>query len=106
MQTTVVECENKMKCYVPVYMPCRESLKACRQHLKSLHSQRADLQYRVAVLGGQIEADERGGEGRGSVASCGFLRGQLGRLNTEISREEEVEREIVDKLQVRRNIHQ
>lgn len=92
-----------------VFLVClllRESLEACRENLKSLHYQCTELEHRVAEL------EQQSGEGEGSggreggggktVASCGFLKTQLGRMRGEIEREEKVEKEFMEKLKVQK----
>lgn len=94
---------------------------ACRENLKYLHAQHTELQHRVAGLdrlvntqqqgeeteGGREEGgvggrEEGGAGGRGSVvATGGLLRAHLVRVGTEIEREEEEEKGLVEKLQVR-----
>ena len=71
---------------------------ACRDNLKSLHSQRIELQQRIVSL--EQEGEEREG-GRGTlVATGGLLRAQLERISKEIEGEEEVEKGLTEKLQV------
>ncbi|CAI7992695.1 Cilia- and flagella-associated protein 74 [Geodia barretti] len=85
-----------------------ESLAACRENLKSLHRQCAELQHRVSELErfnrrvGDGEGGKRGGEGEGGegkgVASCGFLKAQLRRVKGEIEREENAEEDLMENL--------
>ena len=98
---------SKIRVFFVVWPLFRESLAACRENLKSLCHQCTELQLRVTELEQRKrrgEGEGRGGEGEEegrSVASCGFLRAHLGRVRGEIEREEEVEKELVDKLKVR-----
>ena len=82
-----------------VCLSCRESLEACRENLKSLHHQCTELEHRVAELEQQSGEGEGGGK---TVASCGFLKTQLGRMRGEIEREEKVEKEFMEKLKVQK----
>lgn len=72
---------------------------ACRDNLKSLHSQCTELQQRIVSLE-QVGEEREGGRGT-SVATSGLLRAQLERISKEIEREEEVEKGLTEKLQVR-----
>ena len=80
--------------------------------MKALRAQSSELQQRIMKLSGQMNDSERGrreeGEGRGregergrTVATVGFLKAQLERVRVEISQEEDTERNIAEKLQVR-----
>ena len=82
---------------------------ACRENLKSLQRQCAELQHRVSELErfnrrGDGEGGKRGGEGEGGegkgVASCGFLKAQLRRVKGEIEREEKAEEDLMENLKV------
>ena len=106
-------CNKNLKAtYFLFFLFLRESLAACRENLKFLQTQRSELQYRIAELERMKDAAPRGagdkeirggggGKGGSSVAAAGLLRAQLGRVRVEIVREEEAEREVVQKLQVR-----
>ena len=72
---------------------------ACRDNLKSLHSQCTELQQRIVSLE-QVGEEREGGRGT-LVATSGLLRAQLERISKEIEREEEVEKGLTEKLQVR-----
>ena len=69
----------------------RELLSDCRDHLKSLEWECSELERRV----GEGEVG-----GAGGVANCGLLRAQLVRVRGEIVREEEVEKQLTQKLKV------
>lgn len=78
---------------------------ACRENLKSLCSQRSGLQLRIAHLEHGVNVQQEREGGRGSlVATGGLLKSQLARISKEIEKEEEVEKELIEKLQVRGKI--
>ena len=85
---------------------------ACRENLKSLYNQYTLLEQNISGFENEIEQLERGeaagggGEMKGgSVASCGLVRAQMGRLRREIEREEETEKDFAEKLQVHTHTH-
>ena len=81
----------------------REQLIRCREHLDQLLAHCDSLEKKIAhhdrqeQEGGQVEEEE---EGKISVASVGLFQSQLGKVRREITAEEEVEKDIEDKLQV------
>ena len=89
--------------YVCKILSCREQLIRCREHLDQLLAQCDSLEKKIVhhdrqeQEGGQVEEEE---EGKISVASVGLLQSQLGKVRREIAAEEEVEKDIEDKLQV------
>ena len=84
-------------------LSCREQLIRCREHLDQLLAQCDSLEKKIVHQdrqeqeGGQVEEEE---EGKISIASVGFFQSQLGKVRREIAAEEEVEKDIEEKLQV------
>lgn len=90
--------------YVLKILSCREQLIRCREHLDQLLAQCDSLEKKIAhhdrqeQKWGQVEKEEE--EGKISIASVGLFQSQLGKVRREIAAEEEVEKDIEDKLQV------
>ena len=84
-------------------LSCREQLIRCREHLDQLLAHCDSLEKKIVHQdrqeqdGGQVEEEE---EGKISIASVGFFQSQLGKVRREIAAEEEVEKDIEEKLQV------